>query len=79
MRAVLGAFATERVHHHRRSLRGRHTVPGTDLVLVTGTPFGAIGLSTCYDVRFAEVSSLLLLDFAANIYMLLRMLLLLRL
>jgi apolipoprotein N-acyltransferase len=32
-----------------------YTVPGRELVLVRGTPFGAIGLSTCYDVRFAEV------------------------
>lgn len=33
----------------------KFTVPGTSLVLVKGTPFGNIGLTTCYDVRFAEV------------------------
>ncbi|MBT8135665.1 MAG: carbon-nitrogen hydrolase family protein [Gammaproteobacteria bacterium] len=37
--------------HYRESAS---TVPGNDAVVV-GTPFGRIGLATCYDLRFPEL------------------------
>ena len=36
----------------------KYTVPGSQVVLVKDTPFGNIGLSTCYDMRFPELYTL---------------------
>ena len=36
-----------------RYLESRYTDPGDQVVVVDDTPFGRIGLSICYDVRFA--------------------------
>jgi len=35
------------------------TVPGSELVIVEDTPFGTIGVTTCYDLRFPEVYTIL--------------------
>jgi predicted amidohydrolase len=35
-------------------LESRYTAPGSELV-VTDSPVGTLGLSTCYDVRFPEM------------------------
>ncbi|KAL2914778.1 Carbon-nitrogen hydrolase [Polyrhizophydium stewartii] len=35
------------------------TIPGSQLVPPVATPFGAVGLATCYDMRFPEMSTLL--------------------
>lgn len=37
----------------RNYQESRFTAPGNQVVVVSGTPFGRIGMSVCYDLRFA--------------------------
>jgi hypothetical protein len=41
--------------HYPGTQESSFTAPGTEQVVVTNTPAGAIGLTTCYDLRFPRV------------------------
>ena len=54
------------LHHRAHCNLSRFTAPGTQLV-ACDSPAGRLGISTCYDLRFAELYQRLTFDMGAEV------------